>query len=84
MREAFRIAMREEPDGFVRAYMAPLGSMEGAVLIASISANLMRLDESLFDKFKELVRLAAGVLSVETFGVAPAHMLERERKRGDK
>ena len=79
---AFRIAVRTESDGFVRAYFARPDSFEGAVCIASISARLLQLDDALFDHFKELMRLAAGVMTVEGFGVAPARCVEQPPREG--
>lgn len=76
--QGFRVAVREGDDGWVRAYLARPDSMEGAVCVATISLQMCKLDEAVFDQFKALCRLVAGAVTVETFGVAPSRIDEQK------
>jgi hypothetical protein len=76
-----RIAIREE-GGSVNAYLAPTGSMQGAVLVSSLPANVARLP-GVWPAWQEFWRTAsaaivrdvlpdAKVLDVQ-FTTAPEH-----------
>ena len=76
--QAFRVVIREGEDGWVRAHVAPMHSMDGAVCVATISLSMCKLDEAVFDQFKTLCRLIAGAVTIDTFGVAPHSMDEQK------
>ena len=49
----FRIAIRQEGK-VVNAYIAPMGTMEGALLLGSMSLAICRMDGQAFEDFKAL------------------------------
>lgn len=76
--KGFRVAVRGEDDGWVRAHLTPADSMKGALCVASISLQMCQLDDAIFDQFKTLCRLIAGAVTIDVFGVAPSRIDEQQ------
>lgn len=66
-----RIAIRAEGK-FVCAYVAEMGTMEGAHLIGSISRVCCEADPEVFEAFKRAVTLAFAVALREAAGIDSA------------
>lgn len=66
----FRIATRAEGP-LVNAYLAPMESMEGAILIGCVPRAVCNSDSTVFDEFLELMKRVASVASVAAFGQEP-------------
>lgn len=80
-RAPFRIAFREEGE-FVNAYYALPGTMDGALLIASVKVGALRQTPGAFEDYQALVRKIVAQLCREagvpitdewTTGPAPTH-----------
>jgi hypothetical protein len=65
--EAFRLAIREEGPQ-INAYMAQLGTMDGARKLGSIETGLCKLDRDVFESFKTTMQLGLAALTREAIG----------------
>ena len=79
-----RIAIRQEGN-FINAYLTQPGSLEGGVLMGSISAGLCNADErnETFELFKQAIETGAGAL-LESLGVSVVGMETREAAEHEK
>jgi hypothetical protein len=65
-----RAAIRQEGE-FINAYLAPLHSMDGAQLLASIRTAACRIDPQAFDDFKHMVSACVQRQVAAATGSAP-------------
>ena len=56
---AFRLAFRRE-GGMLNTYYARVGTMEGALLVASIKMSLIEARPDIFDRYKAIMTDALG------------------------
>jgi hypothetical protein len=73
----FRLAIRHEGP-FINAYFAPMGTMDGAVLIGSIRTNLCRQNDDVFTSFKALMSSAMSTAVKNATGSEVMALLEQD------
>ena len=66
----FRIAIRQE-GAWVNGYLAPIGSMKSAALLASAHARFLEDHPKAWDAFKEFLTLCATEFCARSFGAMP-------------
>lgn len=80
---AFRLAIRAEGH-MINAYIAPMDSMQEALLIGSINRNACDARRALFDQFKELMKEVLTEACKGALGAAPSGFDERQAPEHEK
>lgn len=78
-----RIAIREEGT-FLNAYIAQPGSLEKAILLASMRVAVARMDPSILERWKVLLTEMFNATLKDTFGVEAEEFVEQSAPPGER